>query len=96
MIGNLTVGFNFTSICNTYNFIISRRITCSKRSVCGYISCGGNNDYGHPHSEPMSRLRDADVDIYRNDKLGTVIAYCDGETIWFSWEFTDAKPEYNK
>ena len=60
------------------------------------IQCGRNNDYGHPHSEPRSRLRDADVDIYRNDKLGTVIAYCDGETIWFSWEFTDAKPEYNK
>ncbi|MBE6960570.1 MAG: MBL fold metallo-hydrolase [Ruminococcaceae bacterium] len=60
------------------------------------IQCGRNNEYGHPHSEPMSRLRDADVDIYRNDKLGTVIAVCDGKNITFSWEFADAKPEYNK
>lgn len=60
------------------------------------IQCGRNNDYGHPHSEPMSRLRDADVDIYRNDLLGTIIAVCDGKSITFSWEFTDAKPEYNR
>ena len=60
------------------------------------IQCGRDNEYGHPHSEPMSRLRDADVDIYRNDKLGTVIAISDGTNITFSWEFTDAKPEYNK
>lgn len=60
------------------------------------IQCGRDNEYGHPHSEPMSRLRDADVDIYRNDKLGTVIAVSDGKNISFSWEFTDAKPEYNK
>lgn len=59
------------------------------------IQCGRNNDYGHPHSEPMSRLRDADVDIYRNDLLGTIIAVCDGKNITFTWEFTDAKPEIN-
>ena len=60
------------------------------------IQCGRNNEYGHPHSEPMSRLRDADVDIYRNDLLGTIIATTDGKTITFTWEFTDAKPEINK
>ena len=60
------------------------------------IQCGRNNEYGHPHSEPLSRLRDADVDIYRNDLLGTVIAVSDGTNITFTWEFTDAKPEYNK
>jgi competence protein ComEC len=60
------------------------------------IQCGRNNEYGHPHDEPMSRLRDADVDIYRNDQLGTIIATCDGKTITFTWEFTDAKPEINK
>ena len=59
------------------------------------IQCGRNNEYGHPHSEPMSRLRDADVDIYRNDLLGTVIACSDGTNITFSWEFEDAKPEIN-
>jgi competence protein ComEC len=59
------------------------------------IQCGRDNEYGHPHSEPMSRLRDADVDIYRNDLLGTVIACSDGTNITFSWEFENAKPEIN-
>ena len=59
------------------------------------ISCGRNNDYGHPHSEPMSRLRDAEVNIFRTDKLGTIVAVSDGKNISFTWEFTDAKPEWN-
>ena len=59
------------------------------------ISCGKGNSYGHPHDEPLSRLRDADVDIYRNDLLGTVIACSDGTNITFSWEFENAKPEIN-
>lgn len=60
------------------------------------IQCGRNNEYGHPHDKPMSRLRDADVDIYRNDTLGTIVVVSDGTNITFTWEFTDAKPEYNK
>lgn len=59
------------------------------------IMCGRDNEYGHPHTEPMSRLRDADVTIYRTDLMGTVIATSDGENISFTWEFTDAKPEVN-
>ncbi len=59
------------------------------------ISCGRDNEYGHPHSEPMSRLRDAEVTIYRTDEMGTVVAVSDGTDIRFSWEFADARPEYN-
>ena len=43
----------------------------------------------------MSRLRGVEADIYRNDLLGTIIAVSDGRNITFTWEFTDAKPEYN-
>ena len=56
------------------------------------ISVGGNNDYGHPHQEPMSRLRDAEVTIYRTDKMYDIVAVTDGEEIRFSWENTFAKP----
>ena len=56
------------------------------------ISVGGNNDYGHPHQEPMSRLRDAEVTIYRTDKMYDIVAVTDGEEIQFSWENTFAKP----
>ena len=59
------------------------------------IMCGRNNEYGHPHREPVARLRDAGVTICRTDKLGTIIFTSDGQSLDLSWEFTDAKPEVN-
>ena len=50
------------------------------------ISVGKNNTYGHPHEEPMSRLHDAEVTVYRTDKMGTVLAVSDGKSITFTWE----------
>lgn len=49
------------------------------------ISCGRNNDYGHPHDEPMSRLRDAEVEVFRTDHMSHIVAISDGENITFSW-----------
>ena len=48
------------------------------------ISVGANNDYGHPHEEPLSRLRDADVTVYRTDDSGTILATSDGTNITFA------------
>lgn len=48
------------------------------------ISCGVNNDYGHPHAEVLSRLKKANVTIYRTDKQNTILAECDGKSIRFS------------
>lgn len=45
------------------------------------ISCGENNSYGHPHDEVLSRLRDADVTVFRTDKDGTVVISSDGEKV---------------
>ena len=56
------------------------------------ISVGGNNEYGHPHDEPMSRLKDAEVTIYRTDKMYDIVAFSDGENITFTWENKYAKP----
>ena len=56
------------------------------------ICVGGNNDYGHPHDEPMSRLQDAEVIIYRTDKMYDIVAVTDGENIQFSWDNRFAKP----
>jgi competence protein ComEC len=52
----------------------------------GVISCGADNTYGHPHDEPMSRLRDADVALFRTDMQGTVTCTSDGKTVSFSVE----------
>ena len=48
------------------------------------ISCGENNDYGHPHKETLKKLNLLGCDIYRTDELGTIVAATDGETITFS------------
>lgn len=57
------------------------------------ISVGADNSYGHPHEEPMSRLRDAEVTVYRTDILGTVLAVSDGKTVTFTWESNASQPE---
>ncbi len=50
------------------------------------ISCGENNDYGHPHKEVIQRLYKSGVSVYRTDLNGTVEAISDGYTITFNSE----------
>ncbi len=45
------------------------------------ISVGENNKYGHPTEEALSRLRDADVDVYRTDMQGHIIIKSDGTSL---------------
>ena len=61
--------------------------------VYGVISVGKGNDYGHPHKEPMSRLRQAGVTILRTDELGTIQAVSDGKEVTFTWQNQSAAPE---
>lgn len=50
------------------------------------ISCGVNNDYGHPHDEVMSRLADARITIYRTDEQGHIVCTSDGAAVRFETE----------
>lgn len=66
----------------------SRTSTCeaflkATNPTWAVISCGKDNSYGHPHQETLTRLDDDDVQVYRTDQLGTVIATSDGTNI--SW-----------
>ena len=45
------------------------------------ISCGVDNDYGHPHRETLDILNEMDCDVYRTDKDQTVTIYTDGEKL---------------
>lgn len=59
----------------------------------GVISVGKGNSYGHPAEETLSRLRDADVTLYRTDLQGTIVCTSDGETVTFATEIhSDADP----
>ena len=50
------------------------------------ISCGADNEYGHPHDDTLSRLRDADVTVYRTDLNGTIVCRSDGVDLTFTTE----------
>ena len=45
------------------------------------ISCGKNNDYGHPHKEILDRLNKLNIKTYRTDTDGTILLSTDGKTI---------------
>lgn len=48
------------------------------------ISCGKDNDYGHPHSETTSLFNKLNIKVYRTDKNGSVVARSDGKTVSFN------------
>lgn len=56
------------------------------------ISVGKGNTYGHPTDDTLSRLRDADVKVFRTDKDGHIICTSDGKTVSFDCEAT-TEPE---
>jgi competence protein ComEC len=47
------------------------------------ISVGKGNAYGHPDDVVLSRLRDADVTVYRTDEVGEVVCTSDGANVRF-------------
>lgn len=50
------------------------------------ISVGRDNSYGHPTEEVLSRLEDAEVEVFRTDLHGHVVARSDGRSLEFSVE----------
>lgn len=48
------------------------------------ISCGKDNDYGHPHKETLDKLKAKNIKIFRTDLNGTIIASSDGTNITFN------------
>ena len=80
----LKVGHHGSSTSTSYPFL---REVLPEYAV---ISCGTGNSYGHPHDETMSRLRDADVTVYRTDLQGHVVCTSDGTGLTFTTQNQDA------
>ena len=49
---------------------------------CAVISCGKNNEYGHPHDIVMNRLNALNCSILRTDETGTIILQSNGKTVY--------------
>lgn len=48
------------------------------------ISCGSGNSYGHPDKDTMDKLQAMEIQVYRTDLQGTIVAVSDGTAI--SWD----------
>jgi len=44
------------------------------------IQVGEDNQYGHPDSEVVNKLKEKNINIYRNDKDGDILVKTDGES----------------
>ena len=53
---------------------------------CAVISCGYDNDYGHPAQKTVTSLRKSGAKIYRTDLQGEIRILTDGETFWIPAE----------
>lgn len=71
----LKVGHHGSSTSSTTDFLQA------VGAEIGIVSCGADNDYGHPHKEAVQRLTQADVTLYRTDRQGTVIVRSDGSAL---------------
>lgn len=45
------------------------------------ISCGADNQYGHPDKDTMDKLEVMEIPVFRTDKQGTVIVKSDGKNL---------------
>ena len=59
------------------------------------ISVGTGNSYGHPTEAALSRLRDADVTLFRTDLQGVVHAVSDGRSVTFETERSATESQLN-
>ena len=51
-----------------------------------FISCGVNNDYGHPHKETMKKYHALNIPVYVTAANGTITVTSDGKTYNISVE----------
>ncbi len=50
------------------------------------ISCGADNDYGHPHDAALKRVKKHTNEIYRTDICGSIVIESDGMNLNVSYE----------
>ncbi len=74
----LKVGHHGSSTSTSYRFL---NTVMPQYAV---ISVGTDNSYGHPDDTVLSRLRDADVTVFRTDLDGDLLCTSDGKRVTFT------------
>lgn len=57
----------------------SERFISAVRPSLAVISCGKNNEYGHPHKLVLAMLAKYGADVVRTDQSGTAVVVTDGK-----------------
>lgn len=83
----LKVGHHGSDTSTTYPFL---REIMPEYAI---ISVGKGNSYGHPTDNNLSRLRDADVTVYRTDLNGDIYLTSDGQTVSITTEKSASKED---
>ena len=87
----LKAGHHGSSTSSTMEFV--RRVNPDY----AIISCGKDNDYGHPHIETVATFDELGVQMLRTDELGSIIISSDGENLEVEgFEETNIKNDINK
>lgn len=71
----LKCGHHGSSTGNTLPFIMA------VNPAAAIITCGKDNDYGHPHKETTETLDILGIPVWRTDRDSTIIMMSDGESI---------------
>ncbi len=71
----LVLGHHGSASSTTWDFL--------QQSVPEYaiISCGDQNSYGHPHEETLEKLDSMEIEYFRTDRQGTIIAVSEANSI---------------
>lgn len=76
----LCVGHHGSASSTSWDFL--------QRTVPEYaiISCGNENQYGHPDKDTMDKLQSMEISVFRTDKQGTIIANSNGNAVTWNVE----------
>lgn len=69
---------SYTSSCKDF-------LAAATPEIC-VISCGADNDYGHPHDAAIKRIKKYTDEIYRTDICGSIVIQSDGKELSVSYE----------
>src|SRR5699024_1678094 len=60
----------------------SETLLALARPQAAVVSCGLDNDYGHPHAEVLDRFAENGIQVFRTDEQGTLTFAAQADGSW--------------